>query len=67
MFDCCRVPGIDGLDWGVSHAKYGDTGNSGHIVVIRRGRFWKVDVSKQGKLLGTTDLEKLVGIFLKTA
>ncbi|OBZ74241.1 Carnitine O-acetyltransferase, mitochondrial [Grifola frondosa] len=37
MFDCCRVPG-EGVDWSVSHAKQADRGDSGHVVVLRRGR-----------------------------
>ncbi|QRV74305.1 carnitine O-acetyltransferase [Ceratobasidium sp. AG-Ba] len=59
MFDCCRVPGADGKDFSVSFAKAGDTGDSGHVVVIRNGRFWKVDAAAPGGgLLGTDDLEK---------
>jgi carnitine O-acetyltransferase len=57
MFDCCRVPGLP-ADWTVSHAKEGDLGDGGHIIVIRRGRFWKVDVGKGGELISTVDLEK---------
>lgn len=56
MFDCCRVPGTDGKDFSVSFAKADDTGDSGHIVVIRNGRFWKVDAG----MLGTNELEKYV-------
>jgi carnitine O-acetyltransferase len=58
MFDCCRVPGLEGCDWSVSHAKRGETGNSGHVVVLRRGRFWKIDIARDGELLGTADLER---------
>jgi carnitine O-acetyltransferase len=58
MFDCCRVPGIEGTDWSVSHAKEGDTGVSGHIIVLRRGRYWKLELANEGKLIGTNDLEK---------
>ena len=57
MFDCCRVPGIP-VDWAVSYAKEGDLGDSGHIVVIRRGRFWKINVGKGGELISTIDLER---------
>ncbi|TFK26188.1 carnitine acetyl transferase [Coprinopsis marcescibilis] len=58
MFDCCRVPGIDGLDWGVSHAVPGDDGNSGHIIVIRKNRVWKIDATKDGKILSTSDFNR---------
>ncbi|VDB99881.1 unnamed protein product [Peniophora sp. CBMAI 1063] len=56
MFDCCRVPGTEGLDWSVSYAQEGDVGDSGHIVVVRNGRFWRVDMAPQGQLLGTEAL-----------
>ncbi|KAG8784726.1 Carnitine O-acetyltransferase mitochondrial [Ceratobasidium sp. 428] len=59
MFDCCRVPATDGKDFSVSFAKAGDTGDSGHIVVIRNGRLWKVDAAAPGGgLLGTEELER---------
>ncbi|TDL30189.1 carnitine acetyl transferase [Rickenella mellea] len=58
MFDCCRIPGLEGLDWSVSHAKEEDKGDAGHVVAIRRGRIWKVEIAKDGKLLGTADLER---------
>ncbi|CAE6403608.1 unnamed protein product [Rhizoctonia solani] len=59
MFDCCRVPGTDGKDFSVSFAQAGDTGDSGHVVVIRNGRFWRVDASAPGGgLLGTDELQK---------
>lgn len=62
MFDCCRVPG-DGLDWAVSHAKAGDKGDSGHIIVIRKNRFWKIDITDNGRILSTQELEKYVHVF----
>jgi carnitine O-acetyltransferase len=58
MFDCCRVPGQKGLDWSVTHAKTSDTGETGHIIVIRRGRFYKIDMFIEGRLLSTAELEK---------
>ncbi|ELU37803.1 carnitine acetyl transferase [Rhizoctonia solani AG-1 IA] len=59
MFDCCRVPGTDGKDFSVSFAQAGDTGDSGHVVVIRNGRLWRVDASApDGGLLGTDELQK---------
>jgi carnitine O-acetyltransferase len=61
MFDCCRVPGTDGKDFSVSFAQAGDTGDSGHVVVIRNGRLWKLDAAAPGGgLLGTSELEKCV-------
>ncbi|KAF9453573.1 carnitine acetyl transferase [Macrolepiota fuliginosa MF-IS2] len=60
MFDCCRVPGIEGLDWGVSHAKKGETGNTGHIIVMRKNRFWKVHATHKGRILGTNEFEKQI-------
>ncbi|EJD07249.1 carnitine acetyl transferase [Fomitiporia mediterranea MF3/22] len=58
MFDCCRVPGSGGVDWADSYAKEGDLGDSGHIIVLRKNRFWRVDVSQSGSLLSTSDLER---------
>lgn len=56
MFDCCRVPGTEGLDWSVSYAQEGDAGDSGHLVVVRNGRFWRIDMAPQGQLLSTQAL-----------
>jgi carnitine O-acetyltransferase len=58
MFDACRIPGAQGLDWSVSAAKAGDSGDSGHIIVLRQGRFWKVNISHEGQLLGSKDLQR---------
>ncbi|CAE6398369.1 unnamed protein product [Rhizoctonia solani] len=59
MFDCCRVPGTDGKDFSVSFAQAGDTGDSGHVVVIRNGRLWRLDASAPGGgILGTDELQK---------
>ncbi|KAJ7066391.1 acyltransferase ChoActase/COT/CPT [Mycena amicta] len=57
MFDCCRVPG-SGLDWSVTYAQPGDTGDSGHIVIFRHNRPWKVDLTHNGRLLS---VEELIG------
>ncbi|KAF8519035.1 carnitine acetyl transferase [Hysterangium stoloniferum] len=57
MFDCCRVP-APGSDWAVTYANYNDLGDSGHIVVFRKGRPWRVDVVADGQLLSTRDLEQ---------
>ena len=58
MFDCCRVPGTGGKDWSVTYAREGDTGDSGHVVFIRKGRFWRLDPFKDGKILSSQDLER---------
>lgn len=60
MFDCARVPGTEGLDWSVSHAKVGDISGDGHVVVIRNGHFWKLDAAQDGHILSTADLEAWV-------
>ncbi|KAI9510514.1 acyltransferase ChoActase/COT/CPT [Russula earlei] len=57
MFDCARVPGTEGLDWSVSHAKAGDTSGDGHVIVLRNGHFWRVDVAQNGRILSTAELE----------
>ena len=59
MFDCCRVPN-EGLDYSISYATPGDLGNSGHIIVLRRNRVWKVEIIQNGRLLSTRDIEKQV-------
>src|SRR5258705_5041 len=59
MFDCCRIPG-EGLDWSISYAKPGDLGDYGHIIAIRRNRLWKIDVARNGRVLSTQEIEKLV-------
>ncbi|KAI0628030.1 carnitine acetyl transferase [Trametes polyzona] len=56
MFDCCRVPGPE-LDWCVSHAKEGDRGRSGHVVVLHRGRVWRIDPWQNGQLLSLEELQ----------
>jgi carnitine O-acetyltransferase len=58
LFDCCRVPGPQGMDWSVTNAKEGDLGDSGHIVIIRKNRVWKVEGTKNGKILSLTDFER---------
>jgi carnitine O-acetyltransferase len=61
MFDCCRIPGTDGKDFSTSFAKAGDRCDSGHVIVMRNGRVWKVDATAPGGgLLGTDDFEKYV-------
>ncbi|THU92738.1 acyltransferase ChoActase/COT/CPT [Dendrothele bispora CBS 962.96] len=60
MFDCCRLPGPEGLDWSVSYAKEGDHGDSGHIIVLRKNRVWKIDASKDGRILSTDEFESQI-------
>jgi carnitine O-acetyltransferase len=60
MFDCCRIPGPEGLDWSTSYAKEGEIGDTGHIIVIRKNRFWKVNATKNGRILGTKEIEMSV-------
>ncbi|KAJ7180934.1 carnitine acetyl transferase [Mycena filopes] len=57
MFDCCRVPGPEGLDWSVTYAVPGDTGDSGHIIVFRNNRPWKVETTHEGRILSAKELE----------
>jgi len=58
MFDCCRIPGLEGADWSHTYAKPEDDGNSGHIIVFRRNSMWKVDIAPNGQLLSVAQLEK---------
>ena len=55
--DCCRLPG-EGFDWSVSYSKPGDLGNSGHIVVIRKNRPWRIDIAPEGRILSTEEIQK---------
>ncbi|KDQ16150.1 hypothetical protein BOTBODRAFT_65067 [Botryobasidium botryosum FD-172 SS1] len=59
MFDCSRIPGIP-YDWSVSYAKAGDTGESGTVVFLRKGRVWEVDIAPAGKILSTAELEQQI-------
>jgi len=58
MFDCCRIPGREGSDWAVSYAKEGEQGDTGHIVVLRKGRVWKLGAWQNSRLLSVEELEK---------
>ncbi|KII85857.1 hypothetical protein PLICRDRAFT_56334 [Plicaturopsis crispa FD-325 SS-3] len=62
MFDCARVPGAQGLDWYVSYAEEGDTGDAGHIVVFRNNRPWKIDMFDGTRLLSVAELEKQIQV-----
>ena len=57
MVDCCRVPGPQQLDWGLSYANNMQE-NSGHVIVIRKNRTWKLDVFVDGRLLSLDELEQ---------
>ena len=59
MFDCCRVPSSHS-DWSVTYAEEGDMGDSGHIVVFRNGRPWRIDVAPHGQILSTDELYRRV-------
>jgi carnitine O-acetyltransferase len=53
MFDCCRVPGPQGVDWSVSYAgSPKPEADLGHIIVVRKNRFWKVKAEVDGKVAG---------------
>lgn len=58
MFDCCRIPGLDGTDWSVTGAKPEDEGNAGHVAVLRNGRIWEIDISNNGRTPTTAELER---------
>ncbi|KAG1907808.1 acyltransferase ChoActase/COT/CPT [Suillus fuscotomentosus] len=59
MFDCCRIPGLHGLDWSASHAGFG-VDELGHIIIVRRNRFWKLKGIINGRILSMTELEKQI-------
>ncbi|KIJ65645.1 hypothetical protein HYDPIDRAFT_130991 [Hydnomerulius pinastri MD-312] len=57
MFDCSRVPGPQGVDWSVSYAgSPNPSPDLGHIIVVRKNRFWKVKAEVDGTVLGMGDL-----------
>lgn len=57
MFDCSRVPGTQGLDWSVSYAASPNPHDDlGHVIVIRKNRFWKIKAQVEGEVLGMGDL-----------
>lgn len=58
MFDCCRIPGPEGLDWSMSYAKEGETGDTGHIIVLRKNRVWKVPLASNARIYSTDEIEK---------
>ncbi|KAJ7504134.1 carnitine acetyl transferase [Mycena galericulata] len=60
MFDCCRVPGPEGLDWSVTYAAPSDKGDTGHIIVFRNNRPWKVETTQNGRILGTKEIEQQI-------
>ncbi|KAJ7117643.1 acyltransferase ChoActase/COT/CPT [Mycena epipterygia] len=61
MFDCCRVPGPEGLDWSVTYANAADTGDeSAHIVVFRNNRVWKVQTAVDGRILSLGEIQEQI-------
>ncbi|KIJ20944.1 hypothetical protein PAXINDRAFT_174316 [Paxillus involutus ATCC 200175] len=59
MFDCCRVPGPQGVDWSVSYsASPNPETDIGHIIVVRKNRLWKVRAEVDGRVVGMGDLIK---------
>ena len=61
MFDCCRIPGPEGFDWSTSYAVAGAEGTEDtHIIVLRRGRIWKLCTAQDGRILHTAELEAYV-------
>ena len=60
MFDCCRVPSIP-VDWSVSYAgSPTPDADLGHVVVVRKNRFWKLKAEVGGVVLGMKELIKFV-------
>ena len=69
MWDACRIPTTSGKDISISAGVEGDSGDSGTIAVLRKGRVWEVkattaSVDEDGKetirLLSTDELERFV-------
>ena len=60
MFDCCRIPSIP-ADWSVSYASIPNpAANLGHVVVVRKNRFWTLKAEVGGVVLGMRELVKSV-------
>ncbi|KAI6149585.1 acyltransferase ChoActase/COT/CPT [Pisolithus tinctorius] len=58
MFDCCRIPAIP-ADYSISYAGSPNPDTDlGHIVVIRKNRFWKLKAEVEGNVLGMAELIK---------
>ena len=63
MFDCCRVPGAQGVDWSVSYAGApSPQDNLGHVIVVRKNRFWKIKAQVGDTVVGMGDLVRC-GLF----
>ncbi|KAN0097062.1 Acyltransferase ChoActase/COT/CPT [Tylopilus felleus] len=57
MFDSCRIPGAQGIDWLVSYAGSPNPDDDlGHVIVIRKNRFWKVKAQVGDTVVGMGDL-----------
>lgn len=59
MFDCCRIPGLEGLDWSISHTG-ANADELGHIIIVRKNRFWKLKGIVNGRILSMSELEKQI-------
>ncbi|KAG0709305.1 acyltransferase ChoActase/COT/CPT [Suillus ampliporus] len=59
MFDCCRIPGLEGLDWSTSHTG-ANADELGHIIIVRKNRFWKLKGIVNGRILSMSELEKQI-------
>ncbi|KAI6130177.1 carnitine acetyl transferase [Pisolithus croceorrhizus] len=58
MFDCCRIPGIP-VDQSISYAGSPNPDTDlGHVIVIRKNRFWKLKAEVEGNVLGMGELIK---------
>ncbi|KAJ6519132.1 carnitine acetyl transferase [Mycena sanguinolenta] len=67
MFDCCRVPGPEGLDWSVTYAKPGETGDKGHIIVFCNNRPWKVEATRDGQICSVRQFEEQIQYIVKNS
>ena len=57
MFDSCRIPGAQGMDWLVSYAGSPNPDDDlGHVIVIRKNRFWKLKAQVGDTVVGMGDL-----------
>ena len=56
-FNSCRIPCPEGTDWILSHANSASShDNIGHVIVIRKNRFWKINAEIGDELVGMGDL-----------
>lgn len=60
MFDCSRLPGMQNTDWSTAYVHGGKHGDMGHIIVMRCGGVWKVDMCHENRILTTGELYQCV-------